>query len=63
VKIPLFDTRKRLQIVLKQLGKEKLTDLAILTDNKLQRFGSVTISLKKLSQGVRKHLYALDQSF
>jgi len=37
---------------LKQLGKEKLTDLAILTDTKLQRFGSVTISLKKLSQGV-----------
>eukprot|EP00347_Sterkiella_histriomuscorum_P007897 403347143 len=41
VRISLFDTRKKLQIILKKIG----------SDDK-NRFGSISISLKKLTQGV-----------
>lgn len=41
VRISLFDTRKRVQIILKRLG-----------DDDSKRFGSLSISLKKLAQGM-----------
>jgi hypothetical protein len=39
--VPLFDASKKLQIILKRVGQ----------DDK-HRFGSVSISLKKLAQGM-----------
>lgn len=48
VKIPLFDTKKRVQIILKKVGMRAEEVLK----GRDQMYGSVTISLKKLAQGL-----------
>ena len=56
VRVSLFDTKKRLQLIVKKVGKDPIQSVNdILVDSRQSKqqskFGSVTFSLKKLAQG------------
>jgi hypothetical protein len=52
VRVSLFDTKKRLQLIVKKVGKDPVNDILVDSRQSKQqnnKFGSVTFSLKKMA--------------